>query len=116
MKYEDGKQVLIGDKVHLDGGITGTVMCSIDDGIYTSEYLESQWEYLKKGVMVFSEQAGLIHYAEWNEDCMLIERSKKQTVIETLSYFHVGLSQNPWLNSIIPNVGDLEGLCGAIGD
>ena len=77
MKYEDGKQVLLGDKVHLDGGITGTVMCSIDDGIYTSEYLESQWEYLKKGVMVFSEQAGLIHYAEWNEDCMLIERSKK---------------------------------------
>jgi len=78
MKYEDGKQVLLGDKVHLDGGITGTVMCSIDDGIYTSEYLESQWEYLKKGVMVFSEQAGLIHYAEWNEDCMLIERSKNR--------------------------------------
>jgi len=77
MKYDDGKQVLLGDKVRLDGGITGTVMCSIDDGIYTSEYLESQWEHLKKGVMVFSGQAGLIHYPEWNEDCMLMERLKK---------------------------------------
>lgn len=78
MKYEDGKQVLLGDQVHLDGDITGTVMCSIDDGIYTPEYLESEWGHLKKGVMVFSKQAGLIHYAEWNKDCVLMERSKNR--------------------------------------
>lgn len=77
MKYEDGKQVLLGDKVHLDGGISGIVMCSIDDGIYTPEFLESDWEHLNQGVMVFSEQAGLIHYAKWNKDCVLMERSKK---------------------------------------
>jgi len=81
MKYEDGKQVLLGDKVYLDGGITGIVMCSIDDGIYTSEYLESEWEHLKKGVMVFSEQAGLIHYAE---------KSKAKTIINDGSYFRLG--------------------------
>lgn len=57
MKYEDSKQALLGGKIHLDGGITGTVMCSIDNGIYTAEYLKSQWEHLKKGVMVFSGQA-----------------------------------------------------------
>ncbi len=32
MKYKDGKQVLLGDKVYLDRGITDIVMCSIDDG------------------------------------------------------------------------------------
>ena len=32
MKYKDCKQVLLGDKVYLDGGITDIVMCSIDDG------------------------------------------------------------------------------------
>ena len=81
MKYEDGKQVLLGDKVYLDGGITGIVMCSIDDGIYTSEYLESEWEHLKKGVMFFSEQAGLIHYAE---------KSKVKTIINDGFYFRLG--------------------------
>ena len=32
MKYEEGKQVLLGDKIYLDGGITDIVMYSIDDG------------------------------------------------------------------------------------
>lgn len=76
MKYEDGQKVLIGDKVDLGGAMTGVVMCSIDDAIYSTEYPESKWGYLKKGIVVHSELAGDMHYPESYVNFVLIERAK----------------------------------------
>ena len=62
MNYPDGTKVLIHDKVSLWPGCTGIVVSSIDDGQYSSQYPKEEWDYLEKGVLIYSDQVGLIHY------------------------------------------------------
>ena len=75
MKYIDGSEVMPGDKVKLWGGCYGVVVCSLDTNEYSVDYPESQWSYLKSGVMIKTDKAGLIHYVEADEDLELISRS-----------------------------------------
>lgn len=76
MKYFDGKEVFVGDKVKMWDGCYGVVVCSIDSGDYTSSFPESEWGYLKTGVVINSEQAGILHYTESDEDFELIVRGE----------------------------------------
>lgn len=53
-----------GDKVLVDG-MLGTVICDADASEYSDAYPESQWAaVLKTGVLVQTEEAGLIHYPD----------------------------------------------------
>lgn len=79
MKYWDGKEVMLGDRVRLGEDSGGVVVCSIDRNEYAKENPESSWGYLKKGVVIEFPKFGLIHYEEPEEDLELIERSKKIT-------------------------------------
>jgi hypothetical protein len=74
LKYPDGKEVKIGDKVKLWEGCHGVVVASIDAGEFSSDYPEEEWEYLKAGVLINSDKAGLIHYLEPEKSLELIER------------------------------------------
>jgi hypothetical protein len=74
MNYPDGKKVMVGDQVKLWEGCSGTVVCSIDDNEYTPEYRKADWSYLKNGVLISSDQAGLIHYIQPESSFELIER------------------------------------------
>lgn len=76
MKYIDGQEVRLGDKVKLGQDDGGVVVCSIDSGEYSDDYSQAQWEYLKKGVMINFPLYGLIHYEEPEEDLALIERAR----------------------------------------
>lgn len=76
MKYLDGQSVRVGDIVDLGAQMTGVVVCSIDDGIYSPDFLKSDWESLGEGVVVKSDQAGIIHYVNADHDFVLIERAK----------------------------------------
>jgi hypothetical protein len=76
MKYSDGKEVKIGDKVQLWNGCYGVVVCSMDTDGYSVDYPKKEWGYLKSGVMIKTDKAGLIHYIEADEDLQLIERAK----------------------------------------
>jgi hypothetical protein len=75
MKYIDGKIAMIGDHVLLGNGWTGVVVCDIDSSVGTIEFPIEEWRYLKKGIMVRSEQAGLIYFAEPDVDLELADRS-----------------------------------------
>jgi hypothetical protein len=75
MKYADGREVHLGDKVRLGKDAGGIVVCSIDTGEYTAEHSAAQWGYLKKGVMINFPTLGLIHYEEPEPDLQLIERA-----------------------------------------
>jgi len=75
MRYFDGQEVRLGDRVKLGEDEGGIVVCSIDTAEYTKEYSETQWGYLKKGVMVNFPRYGLIHYEEPEEDLELIARA-----------------------------------------
>ena len=74
MKYLDGQDVKLGDKVRLGDDHEGIVVCSIDTGEYSAEAPEAQWSYLKKGVVIKFQKFGLIHYEEAEPDLALIAR------------------------------------------
>lgn len=74
MNYDDGKPIMLGDKVVLAGGMTGVVVAVIEAGQYAPRYKASEWEYLAKGVLVESPEAGLVHYDNIDNDFSLVER------------------------------------------
>ena len=76
MKYADGSEVRLGDRVELWPGNRGTVVCSIDTSEFSSAYPKKQWSYLGSGILILSEQAGLIHYNELEATTKLLSRSQ----------------------------------------
>jgi hypothetical protein len=79
MKYPDGQEVRLGDRVRLGQDDAGVVVASIDTGEYSGQHSEAQWGYLKKGVMIEFPLHGLIHYEEPEPDLQLIERAPPPT-------------------------------------
>jgi hypothetical protein len=53
----------IGDQVS-DGGLLGTVVANIETGEFSVEYTSADWGYLKVGVLVMTDEAGLVHYRD----------------------------------------------------
>lgn len=74
MKYCDGQDVHVGDRVRLGDDDSGVVVCSIDTKEYTEAHPREQWSYLGKGVMIEFKKYGLIHYEEPEIDLQLIAR------------------------------------------
>jgi hypothetical protein len=60
LNYADGLQVEPGDIVLVDGTDRGRVVASID----TDKHLQGHdgWAYLREGIMVDTDFAGLVHY------------------------------------------------------
>lgn len=75
MKYSDGQEVRLGDRVKLGTDDAGIVVASIDIQEYTSEHPAAQWSDLRKGVMIEFPSYGLIHYEEPEPDLQLIARA-----------------------------------------
>ena len=66
MKYPDGTEAQIGDRVQFSNGEKGTIVFSIDTNEYSNEFPKKQWSYLKKGVMIKTDKGALIHYEDPN--------------------------------------------------
>lgn len=75
MKYKSGEVAKIGDVVQLWEGNLGEVVCSIDTNEYSEDYTFNEWSYLKEGVLIMSDSAGLIYKASSDDDLKLIKRS-----------------------------------------
>ena len=76
MKYPDGREAHVGDRVELWNGNEGVVVCSIDAGEYSDAYPREQWEYLQSGVLILTQQAGLIHYIQPERQMKLLHRER----------------------------------------
>lgn len=74
MKYPNGDQIKVGDILQLWEGCEGIVVCSIEDSVYSSEFTENDWAYLKEGILIKSDSAGIIHYTEPEESFKLLKR------------------------------------------
>jgi len=74
MNYPDGTKIKVGDKLQLWDGCIGIVVCSIDDDEYTTDYTKEDWDYLKEGILIDSDAAGLIHYTEPEDEFKLINQ------------------------------------------
>lgn len=77
MKYPDGQEVRLGDRVKLGENGGGIVVASMDGGEYSETHPAAQWAYLKKGVMIEFPKHGLIHYEAPEPDLQLIERASR---------------------------------------
>ena len=75
MKYWDGQEVLVGDRVIADKS-HGFVVYVIDTKQSSVNHPEGAWDYLEKGMMVETIAMGLVHYPEPDEDIILIERAE----------------------------------------
>ena len=75
MKYFNGDDVVIGDKVMADDS-EGVVVSVLDTKQFSSEYPEG-WSKEADGAFVETERWGLIHYPEFDEDVTLIRRAEK---------------------------------------
>ena len=74
MNYPGGEKVMLGDVLKLWEGCCGLVVCSIDDSEYSPKYPEEDWSYLKAGILIDSDQGGLIHYSKAESSFALIRR------------------------------------------
>jgi hypothetical protein len=75
LTYADGQRVLLGDTVQMHGDFAGVVVCVIDDAQYSEEYPQTAWSYLQAGLLVKTEEAGLIYLDELDEEASLIKRA-----------------------------------------
>lgn len=74
MNYSNGQQIKVGDQVVADG-MAGRVVCDFDNREFLDGY--EGWDMptvemlgggtLSSGVMIETEEAGLVHYAEEHE-------------------------------------------------
>jgi len=79
MKYPDGQEVRLGDRVKMCPNDIGIVVASMDTVEYSAEEPKEQWGYLKEGVMIKFPTTGLVHYTEkYNETLELVSRAPQQ--------------------------------------
>lgn len=76
MKYPDGKKVKFGDRLELWPGSRGKVVAVIDEERFSTDYPKASWDYLKTGVLILSDEIGLIHYVEPEETFVLVSREE----------------------------------------
>jgi hypothetical protein len=80
MKYLDGCEARLGDRVELWEGNVGIVVALLDRQEYSAEYPRGQWEYLGSGVLILSENASLVHYKEPQPTMRLLSRGTAEKI------------------------------------
>ena len=79
MKYADGQHVSVGDRVKLSSSQIGTVVCSIETSQFTTKFPQSDWGYLKSGIIIETDSGEVFHYTEADEDLELVSAKTGKT-------------------------------------
>jgi hypothetical protein len=79
LRYPDGREMHLGDRVDQDGRL-GRVVCSIDTGEYSNAYTEAHWSYLGVGVLIEFDDIGLVHYGEPDESIRFLGRGATDVI------------------------------------
>jgi hypothetical protein len=62
MKYKDGTEVHLGDRVETRSGDKGTVIASIDADEYGPEAKKEDWAYLGDGIVVRTDRGAFVRF------------------------------------------------------
>jgi hypothetical protein len=76
MRYPDGQEIRLGDRMALWDGSEGTVVCSIDTDQYSPDYPREHWAYLGNGILIESTNYGLVHCIESEGEMRLLARGQ----------------------------------------
>ena len=74
MQYLDGEEVKLGDHVTLGGGMTGRVVCLLDQGAHEPGFERLMSDGPSRGIFVQSPEAGLVHFEFADNDLTLVSR------------------------------------------
>lgn len=83
MKYANGQIIKLGDEVFVEKNVRGIVVCDFDTGECAEEY--STWDpnvelvgggTLSCGVLIKTEELGLLHYTIEDEGIQYIKQTK----------------------------------------
>ena len=64
MKYADGTEARLGDRVRIRNGDTGVIVISVDTDEFNPEYPKDEWGDLKSGVLVRTDKGALVRFEE----------------------------------------------------
>lgn len=64
MRYADGREAKVGDRVAIDADRRGRVVACLDRDDYAVEYPAADWRYLERGLLVETDFGGLVHYPD----------------------------------------------------
>ena len=76
MKYPDGTEAKLGDRVQLSNGERGIIVFSIDTNEYAADFPKEQWSYLSSGVMIRTDAGALVHYEDPNIEEITLLKSR----------------------------------------
>jgi hypothetical protein len=62
MKYADGTEARLGDRVRITNGDTGTVIASMDTDVYGSEATKENWAHMGAGIRVRTDRGALVQF------------------------------------------------------
>jgi hypothetical protein len=73
MKYPDGTDVRVGDRVRLDNpgcgpGEFGTIVFCADTNEYTEDFPKYEWGHLDEGVMIKTDNGALLLVYDFDPD------------------------------------------------
>lgn len=64
MKYQDGTEIRINDRIRISNGDTGTVVASFDAGEFSAGYPKETWGEYKTGILVRTDRGALVRFDE----------------------------------------------------
>ena len=74
MKYSNGEEIKLGDRVKLGDDNNGLIIGLLGDKIGLDDDFIGQWGHLEKGFIAKFPQYGLIHYEKAEADLELVSR------------------------------------------
>ncbi|MGJ7901578.1 hypothetical protein [Lysobacter sp. 1R34A] len=77
LRYSDGLEVRLGDRVLSYELNRGRIVALIDRGEYSAKFPQAEWDYLERGVLVETDFGGLVHYPNGfkHDELSLIDRA-----------------------------------------
>jgi hypothetical protein len=64
MKYADGTEVRLGERVRISSGYSGIVVASIDTNEFDPGCSAEDWADLKTGILILTDTGALAHFED----------------------------------------------------
>ena len=74
MEYVTGDEVRPGDIIKMWDGLSGRVVFVVDNSAAVEGFNIADWSYLTHGIVVQTQDAGLVHYEEQKGQIKLLQR------------------------------------------
>jgi hypothetical protein len=78
MQYRDGTVIRLRDIVQLTDGRTAEVVALLKSGQFSEKFCREDWPMFSSGVLVRTENGGIEHFPETDEELVFVEHPKKK--------------------------------------